>query len=285
MIKFEKFYFENKNASLRLGVFRIIFSLIIIRFVLNEEECLKFATEFEQRIFGNELWFSGLLHQWVRLIIFFAGLNLIGIYEKYIKWILFFIFIPFIYSFNFHLAKVAPPIWSYTTSIPFFFWAHLFSNNRALSLDSVIQKKEPPKTNDMDSFVISFLQIFILMMFFQSAVSKVMISGWNWFTNHNDLYFHIAVLGTEFGKTLLVHKNVIIALSLLTGVFEFFGIFVFLCSRRLYALVALAFHFGTWLILDIDFYFLYPLYLAIFFDLDWLERYNPMKLIISQNEM
>ena len=277
MSRVKKFYFENKNTLLRLGLFRIIFSIIIIRFALNEEDCLKFTLDFERKIFGDELWYSAFLHQWVELIIFFAILNLLGFYEKYIKWILFFIFIPFVYTFNFHLEKVAPPIWSYTTSLPFFFLVHLFSNNKALGIDSIFRNKEALNGNDVDSLALCFFQIFVLMMFLQSGISKVMISGWNWFTNHNDLYFHTAVLGSDFGKMLLDHKSVIITLSLLTGAFEFLGVFIFLWSKRLYALTACAFHFGTWLVLDIDFYFLYPLYISIFFDLDWLERISLTK--------
>lgn len=272
MINIEKFFFGNKNTLFRLGVFRILFSFIIIRFVLAEEDCLRFANEFNRGLFGRDLWYSGFLHQWVYLILFFAVLNLVGLFEKYSKWILFFLFIPFIYSFNFHLEKVAPPIWSYSTCIPFFFLAHLVSHNGALSVDSIINKKEIQKSNDLDSFVLSFFQVFILMMFFQSAVSKLIISGRGWFTDYKELYFHMALIGTDFGKSLLGHKQVITTLALVTGMFEFFGLFAFLWSRRFYAVLAFLFHFGTWLILDIDFYFLYPLYLAIFFDLDWLEN-------------
>jgi hypothetical protein len=107
---------------------------------------------------------------------------------------------------------------------------------------------------------------FIAVLFFQNALSKILHSGMGWFLSGDTLFVETIIDGTTFGQQLTRIPILFPMLSILTGIFEFSFIIIFLFpSLHLWlGIIAFVFHFGTFLVMGISFWFLWPLYIPLF---------------------
>ncbi len=265
----------QKNILERLSIFRMIFSILLLHTVISEKSTFKFIFFSESYYLDNIPWYYGVFEYWYALNIFLLILNFFGHYNKIIKRALALSLIPYLYLLNDHLSMVTPPIWFYAAFQPVFLFMQLFANTDFYKIGPTLKiiKNEPLKVDVNDYFTNAFFILYILNMFFISAISKTVVSGDFWFLTGDFIKTHTLLAGTTIGVSLVRTKFVLEFMSISTFIFELFGGIILICSKKAYALVAVIFHFLTWFIMDINFVLLWPLYIPIFLDLEKLKEF------------
>ena len=262
MNRIDSWIFEQKNSLLRLGLFRIIFCFLLVLFILSDNYS-EFGFRFDRNILGTEsiypLFYPYL--KWAILLLSF--IVMLGFKEFIFKWVLLILCLPFFYFFTNNLESLLGNLWSYSGSFPIFLFVLCFSNT---SKFSIFNQRDKQVEKRIDSFVLAFFQFYILTMFLQAAISKLSIVGISWFLSGDYIIYYTRLIGTDLGTSLLEYKNIFDLFAIGTGLFQIFGFFIFIYSKKIYGLIALSFHFGVIAILGVAFWFLWPLYLPIFYD-------------------
>jgi len=179
---------------------------------------------------------------------------------------------------NFYVSYFGASTWSYNTHLNFFLIALCFADSsRHYSLDKLLNRPRRaalrPVGQETASFVLSFMQIYVAVLYLQSGVSKLLYGGMGWYLGGQTLFVFTIRGGTSFGLYLAQYPWVFKLLAVGTGIFEF-GFF-FLCfyrkAHKLLAVAATVFHLSVWLTMGISFWFLWLLLPALF----WLKSGEP----------
>jgi hypothetical protein len=140
-------------------------------------------------------------------------------------------------------------------------------SNSRFSIDS-FSNAEPTSllAYEKASFALTFLGGYIALLFFQTGLSKLIYGGSEWFLTGDTLYVETILDGTDFGRYLTHYSWIFPFFGM--GVFFFelvFPFFFFLYPYHfIYGVTLLLFHFGTYLVMGISFWFLWPLYIPLF---------------------
>ncbi len=265
---------NQRNVLFRLAIFRMIFSLLIIYEVLTNIDTLVFDSLLEFHYFGSPAWYEPFIEYWKILIVGLLTLNFFGFHKRWFRRLILITVLPYFYCFDFHLSSVTEPIWLYSVYLPVFLILHCFANVSAIkfSLPFKVNINLNQPIKNFDYFILFFFQIYIVNMFFQSAISKLIVTDFSWFLSGQYIFFHTLLVTNKMSDHLILNPQYYKYLGVLTFIFEFFGILLFIKSRKLYGLVAIIFHLSTWIVMDINFIFMWPVYLPVFYDLDWLRR-------------
>lgn len=137
------------------------------------------------------------------------------------------------------------------------------------SIDSYLSENEKSASlaiYEKASFALTFLGGFIALLFFQTGLSKLIYGGIGWFLSGDTLYVETIFDGTDFGRYLTQFNWMFPLLGMgvffLELIFPFF--FLFYRYHFLFGILLLLFHFGTFLLMGISFWFLWPLYIPLF---------------------
>jgi hypothetical protein len=169
--------------------------------------------------------------------------------------------------FNAYAANLENVIFSYNSHLNVFLVALCFvDTSRGASLASATHPGPSAAQTERASFVLSFLQCYVAVLYFQTGLAKLLQGGLAWFTTGQTIYVNALVLGLERGRALASLRWLFPLLGMLTALFEFGFLPLFLWGRGLWLAtwVAILFHLGTFLLLGISFWHLWLLYPALF---------------------
>lgn len=130
------------------------------------------------------------------------------------------------------------------------------------------------REREKGSFALTFLGGYIALLFFQTGLSKLLYGGMGWYLSGDTLYVETIFDGTELGRSLTQFRWAFPLFGMSVGLFELFFPLLFLFPRFhvLFGIVLLLFHCGTFLIMGITFWFLWPLYIPLFLMNDFIKR-------------
>lgn len=135
------------------------------------------------------------------------------------------------------------------------------------SIDSLLNEKSTSLVAyEKASFALTFLGGYIALLFFQTGLSKLIYGGIGWFLSGDTLYVETIFDGTDFGRYLTRFSWTFPLLGIGVFFFELVFPFFFLFYRYhfIFGIIILFFHFGTYLVMGISFWFLWPLYIPLF---------------------
>lgn len=136
------------------------------------------------------------------------------------------------------------------------------------SIDSLKkgEKTINPITYEKASFALTFLGGYIALLFFQTGLSKLIYGGIGWFLSGDTLYVETLFDGTDLGRYLTRFQLAFPIFGIGVFFFELIFPFFFLFYRYhlIFGIILLFFHLGTYLIMGISFWFLWPLYIPLF---------------------
>lgn len=135
------------------------------------------------------------------------------------------------------------------------------------SIDAMKKKAELKQSQqEKCSFALTFLGGYIALLFFQTGLSKLIYGGMGWYLSGDTLYVETIFDGTDFGRFLTRYPWAFPFFGVMVGLFELVFPFLFLFPRFhvLFGVVLLCFHFGTFLVMGISFWFLWPLYIPLY---------------------
>ena len=115
------------------------------------------------------------------------------------------------------------------------------------------------------SFTLAFAMTYIAMMYFQAGLSKLIHGGLIWFITGKRIWVETILLGTNLGKSLLNYKLVFMPMGWFTFIFECVLAPLLINKNKYIIYIALLFHFGTFIIMGISFWFIWLLFPALFF--------------------
>lgn len=265
---------SQKNILVRLSIFRMIFSLILLSEMISEKTTFQFMFFFDSRYYGLMTWFYPIFENWYNLNILLLGLNFIGYKNQYVKILMTCSLIPFLYLLSHHLSQVTNSIWYYSAFQPIFLFTQLFAKMDYFILGPKLKliRTQDDSPSEYDFFFIYFCQLYIINMFFLSAVSKIVVSGIQWFWDGDFIKIHTLIAGSAFGVNLVRSPVALKIMGVISLIFELLGYFIYKLNMKVYAITAFTFHMLTWVIMDINFIILWPLYIPLFFDLNWIKE-------------
>lgn len=144
----------------------------------------------------------------------------------------------------------------------------LTKTGEAFSLDQ--KKSEEKKLCDSElekaSWVLFFSGAFIATLLFQTGLAKLVYGGVSWFTTGDTIYVETILDGTSFGRQLTAFPSLFPLIGKATAIFELGFPWLFFWKRAhvFLGLSLLLFHLGTWTVMGISFWFLWPLYFPTF---------------------
>ncbi len=169
---------------------------------------------------------------------------------------------------NGYTAQFTQPSFNYDTHLNLFLLAIASADSgRVLSLDAHWRSSAPTADERAGSVALGFMQIYVAMLYGQAFLAKLLLSGPAWFWTGDVVLVQTLRIGTGFGRWLSRWPDVFRAIGILTGVFELSVGWALLRGGRVRnagAGAALAFHFGTWLVLGISFWHLVVLLPPLF---------------------
>lgn len=137
----------------------------------------------------------------------------------------------------------------------------------SLSADAFFNTKTPTiKEREIGSFCLMTLGGYIALLFFQTGLSKLLYGGIGWFLSGDTLYVETILDGTDFGRFLTQFTWAFPLMGICVFFFELCFPFVFFLDRYrfFFGSTILLFHFGTYLVMGISFWFLWPLYFPLY---------------------
>jgi uncharacterized membrane protein YphA (DoxX/SURF4 family) len=172
-------------------------------------------------------------------------------------------------AINFYVMSFRESYAVETNHIIFFLLALcLLDTAKYYSVDAKLTKKIIKKDDrELASFVLTALILYVGMLYFQAGSTKLINSGWQWFSTGYTIYVTAAIEGTKAGQYLTQFPSVFPVLGVLTALFEF-SFLPLLMLPRLWpylAVAAVCFHVGTYVVLGISFWFLWLLFVPLFF--------------------
>lgn len=167
---------------------------------------------------------------------------------------------------SYYVTCFGTTYWITNTHLVFFTWALCFEPSMENNTPTVKQK-------EIGSFILAFSICYIALLYFQAGLSKWLSGGLEWFLEGNRIWTETVLLGTPFGKWLTQWHFPFKLMGIGTGFFELLLPFLlfFNQSRSLFAILAILFHLGTFLVMGISFWFLWALYPALFFT-PWKQK-------------
>lgn len=159
--------------------------------------------------------------------------------------------------FNFYVKSFSTTWWITNTHLNFFAFALCFTPRDPLKKSS----------QEMASFLISFMTFYIAFIYFQAGISKWIHGGIGWFLDGERIRTETLLLGTSLGKWLTQWPQAFDLAAFGTGIFELLlpPFFLFRNTQRFAAFIAICFHLSTFLVMGISFWFLWFLYPTLFF--------------------
>jgi hypothetical protein len=170
---------------------------------------------------------------------------------------------------NYYTAQFTGSAWNYDTHLNFFAAALCLAKSDARpSLDGLLGWTGPASERDAQqaSFALAFMQLYVALLYFQAGVAKLISPGLIWFTSGVTPYYFTAIAGTALGQYLTQWPWIFQVFTALSGLFEFsfLPLMLWRRTRRAAVFAAMAFHLGTYLVMDISFWHLWMLYPALF---------------------
>lgn len=108
-------------------------------------------------------------------------------------------------------------------------------------------------------WVFRFIEVIFVLVYFQSAISKLVKSGLSWGIEGTTLQFALFRQGQALGIELSQYSELCIFLSIVTlGVELLFPfLYFFLLDRRWMMILSISFHLGTYVLMGIHFFHLW----------------------------
>lgn len=271
------FILSQENILLRLSLFRMIFAGLLIFVIITEDSKFRYLFYFDNYYFKTSAWYAPYFDYWKGFNLFLVAVYFTGYFHQLTKILVAASMLPYLYYLDHHLVQVTEPIWFYSAYLPTFIIAQLFCKTDAYSW-RLKPLSQTPLDSEMsprpsDAFFLFFFQIYVINMFFQSAISKIFISSFAWFIEGRFIRIHTLISGTPLGIYITGHPLVFKAIGWMTFLFEFFGVIIYWVRPSFYGIAAIIFHLSTWIIMDINFIFMWPIYLPIFFKWKKLKEY------------
>lgn len=267
-------YLQN-NSIKRLGAIRISIGLIsLIHLIGNFDfEFYKSFSIFFLKDHSTS-WYIASTKYGLDIIYFgaiFTGLLFtLGIGRKLVSIIYAILFIVLQY----YTSRFEFGIWSYNTHLVFFIAVISLSKSyHTNSFDRIFThlslKKNLSSLSERDiqfgSFVISFIQLYISFIYLQAGISKLTYSGFEWFIHGRTIQFFSLLSENSFSVFLSKYPTLFSFFGILSGIIEFSILPLLLIKKfKQICILTMLFHLGTWLVLDISFWFLWLLYPSVF---------------------
>lgn len=276
----------EKNVLERLSIFRMIFSILLTLQLLDSRETFHFTFLYDHLYHNSLPWYYGFYDYWLDFNILLLLLNFVGYGNKIIKILLAVSLIPYLYIWNSHLYQVTDAIWRHTVFQPVFLFMQIFAKTDAIIFGRMsFQPRQRSVPSQYDYFLISFLQIYVINMFFVSSISKAIVDGPFWFWDGKLLKLHTLMTAPDFGIAMVRSEPILKLMGIGAFIFEFGGYFIFKFNKKLYAMTGIIFHLFTWIVMDVNFILLWPLYIPIFFDLDWIAKWRNAHISTSESKV
>jgi hypothetical protein len=163
-----------------------------------------------------------------------------------------------------HVAAFLPELWSYNSHLNLFL---LVVGSLDTSDELAVRASRKPSDRRIRSMALAFMQLYVGLLYFQSAVSKLRYGGLEWVRSGRTLRGSVALMGTGLGHRLYPHPKIFRYLSVATVVFEALMLPCLVLGkpdRRLLALGAIGFHIGAAATLRISFWHLWALFPTLF---------------------
>jgi hypothetical protein len=161
------------------------------------------------------------------------------------------------FVFNYYISRFAEAQWSYNVHINLF-----------IALLCWVNTGQAPtqKNQERSSLLLSFMQLYIGLLYFQTALSKLLHSGLRWFLQGETIYTNALLLGGERGAFFASYSWLPPILGVGTGLFEFGFLVGYLAglNRRWLGVMGALFHLGIFVVMGISFWHLWLLYPALF---------------------
>jgi hypothetical protein len=255
----DKLFFSQQNISRRLLLLRVSLGLIILVLV-SLGPYGSFYTETASFLYhpGPLLPFLPPLsaHEFslLRGLVCSAALLFsLGLWQRLTGPVLALSF----FVFNYYISRFAAAQWSYNVHLNLF-----------VALLCCINTRQTPtqKNQERSSLLLSFMQLYIALLYFQTALSKLLHGGLRWFLQGETIYTNALLLGGERGAFFASYPWLPPMLGVGTGLFEF-GFLVWYVAgfnRRWLGVAGALFHLGIFVVMGISFWHLWMLYPALF---------------------
>lgn len=165
------------------------------------------------------------------------------------------------FVFSYYVGHFSTQLFSYITHLNFFLILLCFvDTSRFWSIDrlrspALRDRVHTPSQQELASFVLAFMQLYVVAFYMQAGGSKLLVGGRDWFLTGDTPYFATITSGTAPGLALTAHRWLFTGVSLFTGFFELgFFLVLFRRFRPFFACGAIGFHFGILLNINIFFY-------------------------------
>lgn len=175
------------------------------------------------------------------------------------------------------LGVVSNSIWNYNTHVLIVAILTFISGLR-------VELKQDGKTIQRD--LTTALSLIFATIYFQAAVSKLVVSGLDWMNSGMSIYVHMLKFNPALSSILDGNPILFRMAGWLTVIGELVlgSLFVIPRTRRLAAIVSISFHIMLWFTFHISFWHLWIFYPAVYFS--WNEdalflRHVGKKLVIK----
>lgn len=135
------------------------------------------------------------------------------------------------------------------------------------------------------SWVLTFAGTFIVLLLFQTGLSKLIYGGLGWFFSGDTLYVETIIDGTWLGRKLTAVGVFFPIAGISVAFFELGMPWLFFWKKYhvLLGATLLIFHLGTFLFMGISFWFLWPLYIPILLMADKVPSFMVKKWLNNAN--
>lgn len=245
--------FEQIDAQVRLRYLRI--SIAIVWWIL-----LVFGP-YDNYYVHTAPWLSSILGEWAAVI------------HTPLRWVCVIFLIPWmlkrggrivdvtclllLLGFNAHIMFYAPKSFNYNTHLHWFMFTLIFSRTHKKNIGRV----------DSNSFLLSFCQVFVGLIYFQAGLSKLVNSGLYW-AKGDTIEIYSAILRSGIGREVLniPYASFVFGISTIVLELGFLpALFIFWRYRAVLATIMIIFHIGIYIVIGISFWPLWILFFALFF--------------------
>lgn len=261
--KLSQLIFSQDESQTRVYLLRYLLALVLIVLVWSWPEG-KFWSEYFRVIkpqnWAVDFFFTQESSYYNLLRIIFYVLIVVWAYIYPTRWLGLVVSIIFT-LLHFLNSTVVPEIWNYNTHLIFFLFG--------LALCG----KSPSR--EWSSFIIFYFKLVVCLVYFGSALSKMIHGGVEWVITGRTLQQYTALIGTDIGKFLVTYKPIVVLLSFITLAFETLFLLVLLPYKtvvKILILLAILFHCGVYICMGISFWHLWVLFPILFLNI-------PTKLI------
>lgn len=192
------------------------------------------------------------------------------------------------FVFAYYVGHFSTQLFSYITHLNIFSILLCFvDTSRFWSLDRLLEPSLRDRAysraqQELASFALAFMQLYVIAFYIQAGGSKLLIGGRDWFLTGATPYYATIVSGTEPGLALTRYPWIYVGVSLFTGFFEL-GFFLVLKKRLrpFFAAGVICFHFGILLNINIYFYQLSGLVPLLFWFQETRDYRRAIRLMVA----